>query len=147
MSKTTTGVALACCLIGGNALFAQEDFPSEDLADLLDQLRPAVLGCPCPFKTMIHFAGWEGPVCDIRQNTPTQVQYVLYSRNDDGLDNSVPVAEITIDLDGGAQCTSVNDNSNAVAQKQNMSYEEFTACAADLNQLALSLGLPDGCSP
>jgi hypothetical protein len=97
--------------------------------------------CPCDLLSTAAWAGWAGPSCSIAVSGITLTVLSL----DDGF---VPSVQFRLFNDESFRCSTVTDNGDGfIRDLSTISDEELAACYADLNQLAITLGLRDGCMP
>ena len=126
---------------------AQAQTASSDLNRLLDQLRPPeVPACPCNFRSMALWAGWDRPVCvsEVNQAPDGRVlaNHSIYSGDDE-----MPYAELDLNLSGNeidAVCSTLNDNETPL-HREDVDPQELALCAKDLEMLGTTLGLFGGC--
>lgn len=139
----TIGLIAVCWLTAVNFTFGapNTDFPSDSLGEVVEQLRPAVsTDCPCRIRYAAGWAGWTGPICDASAGEG-YVRAYLESADE------LPFALVRVGYFDGffvASCHIVNDFFT-VDEVEDMTEEQGVSCFADLDWLAVSLGLPQGC--
>ena len=130
-----------------------EDGELEDVAQGLSPLEPCddeatqvtweVAGtCPCDIQGMAGLAGWGRPECEVVNDPPLELSAEL-----EGAGDRRPFALLNADVPGDPRCITVDDADAVVDDVSDLDGGEVAACFADLDELAISLGLVGGCSP
>lgn len=102
---------------------------------------PKKSACPCDLWSPVLWAGWDGPGCYIIDNSLPEYSVQLFS-TDDG---SIPQVFLIYNGSDDNICTTFSDL-GVVDNEFEVTDEEFAACEAETNQLAIVLGKIDGCA-
>jgi hypothetical protein len=121
---------------GKNDTMTQWEEPEEE---------PPASICPCNIESTASWAGWAGPECFEEVNIPLS-RVTLRVRSTD-INNS-PSAKVlgTFTNDGFITSCEIFSEAGSSFEDFDLTDEEFLACNEDLNELAITLGLFDGCT-
>ncbi len=125
---------------------AVADPTSQALRNIIAEVRPPFLGCPCNFLATANWAGWNGPNCEVHVNPDNQFIFSASLISDD--EEGRPEIQTFFSLTSNYyECYAINDRNERTSIFENISIEAATACLSDLNQVGISLGMESECLP
>ena len=97
--------------------------------------------CPCDIESTVFWANWADLLCFV-QPTPFNDSLILRS-TDSG--NGRPLVSVKISVDGAFSCNASSYEGMSLSASD-ITYDERLACEADIDELAIKLGMPGGCT-
>jgi len=118
---------------GKNDTLTQWETPEEE--------PEPVIVCPCDIESTVLWANWAELGCGI-EPTPFRDSLILRSV-DSG--NGRPLVAVRISDEDTFSCDASSYEGMSLSVS-NINYDERLACEADIDELAIKLGMPGGCT-